>query len=491
MKSFLLVVGLIAAIWSSDARAQPADALKKAQSAFDQAQLDYLQGKYDEAAKGFQEAFDARQFPQFLYNVGAAHHMKGKKASDPESYAKAVDYYRKYLTADPQAADKAKVEKAIGVLEAEIQRIKATGGTPPPGTGSGSAPPPPTTPSAEVQSLGDVKVRGLIVIESEPQNATIYLDDKKKGPFGQTPWSGSLEGEHKVIIEKRGFMVSESNVAGDPSKLFVLRAVLGKEDFLGWIEITSNIPGAEVYIDDKSVGAVAKTPHSQNIKPGKHTFWVTTEGYDEYKIEVEVVPGGTHEVKAQLKGSPVGRINVIGLGIEDSTVKIDGVVACERGPCLKSLSQGEHTVEVTRSGMKSYSRRINVQAKTETTIKVSLSPTPSRTDAIVAYALAGAFTAGGIVLGLKANGYRDDLRKEIDAGDPPPDTNDGRYTKGKIFAIAADVTFAIAGITALTAVYYTFRDKGQPSTGLIDVRAMALSPIIGKDYAGVGMEVRW
>ena len=488
MKSLMFVVALVLGIGT--AHAQPADALKKAQSAFDQAQLDYLQGKYDEAAKGFEEAFNARNFPQFLYNIGAAHHMKGKKASDPEAYAKAVEYYRKYLAADQQAADKAKVEKAIGVLEAEIARIKSAA-TPPPGTGSGSAPPPPATPSAEVQNLGDVKVRGLVVIESEPQNAAIYLDDKKKGVFGQTPWSGSLEGSHKVIIEKRGFMVSESEVSADPSKLFVLRAVLGKEDFLGWIEITSNVPGAEVYIDDKSVGAVAKTPHSQNIKPGKHTVWVTAEGYDEYKIEVEVVPGGTHEVKAPLKGAPVGRINIIGLGIEDSTIKIDGQVACERGPCLKSIPQGEHTVTVTRPGMKSYSRTVNIQPKTETTIKVTLAPTPSRTDAIVAYVLAGGFTAGGIVLGLKANSYKDDLRKEIDAGDPPPDNNDPRYTKGKIFAIAADVTFAIAGIAALTAVYYTFRDKGQPSTGLIDVRAMALTPQIGKDYAGLGMEVRW
>ncbi len=491
MKSLMLVVGLIVAIGS--AHAQPADALKKAQGAFDQAQLDYLQGKYDEAAKGFEDAFAARQFPQFLYNIGAAHHMKGKKASDPASYTKAVDYYRKYLAADPQAGDKAKVEKAIGVLEAEIARIKATVTTaPPPGTGSGSAPPPVVVaPSTEVQNLGDVKVRGLVVIESEPQNATIYLDDKKKGAFGQTPWSGSLDGEHKVIIEKRGFMVSESSVSADPSKLFVLRAVLGKEDFLGWVEITSNVPGADVYIDDKSVGAVAKTPHSQNIKPGKHTVWVTAEGYDEYKIELEVVPGGTHEVKAPLKGAPVGRINVIGLGIEDSTIKIDGVVACERGPCLKSVPQGEHTITVTRPGMKSYSRRINVQPKTETSIKVSLAPTPSRTDAIVAYVLAGGFTAGGIVLGLKANSYEDGLRKDIDAGEPPPDTNDPRYTKGKIFAIAADVTFVLAGITALTAVYYTFRDKGQSSTGLIDVRAMALTPQLGKDYAGLGMEVRW
>jgi hypothetical protein len=236
---------------------------------------------------------------------------------------------------------------------------------------------------------------------------------------------------------------------------------------------------------------VAKTPHSQNIKPGKHTFWITTDGYDEAKIEVEVTPGGTHAVRAQLKGTPVGKINVVGLGIEDAKIFIDGKVACERGPCLKSLTQGEHVVRVERPGTKPFQRRITIQAKTETTIKVSLAPKPGRGDAIAAYAFAAVFAGGGTFLGLQANKLRDELRDEIAAGNPPVDSRDQRFLRGKIFAIAADATFAIAGITALTAIYYTFRDKGPASTGLIDVRALALQPQIGPGYAGLGMGVSW
>jgi hypothetical protein len=280
-------------------------------------------------------------------------------------------------------------------------------------------------------------------------------------------------------------------VSADPSKLFVLSAAMAQEDYLGWVEITSNVPGAEIYIDDKSIGAVGKTPLSQNIKPGKHTFWISTEGYDEYKEEVEVIAGETHAIKATLKGSPVGKVNVIGLGIEDSTIIIDGKVACERGPCLKALQQGDHTVTVVRSGYKPYTRRITIQAKTEMSIKVGLAPKPSRSDAVVAYVLAAGFGGAGIFLGLQANKYRDQLKDGIEMGNPPIDTNDDRFTKGKIFAIAADATFVIAGITALTAVYYTFRDKGAPSTALIDVRALALQPQIGPGYAGLGMEARW
>jgi hypothetical protein len=494
MKSRVISVvwaGICAAILclaTTPALAQSADSLKRAQQAFDQAQIDYLQGKYDEAAEGFQSAYEARQFPQFLYNVGAAYHMKGKKNSDPESYAKAVEYYTKYLVADPTASDKPKVEKAIGVLEAEIKRLKEAGATP--GTGEGTEPAA-AAPSQEVEQLGDVKVRGLVVIESEPQNATIYLDDKKNGAFATTPWSGTLEGEHKIIIEKRGYKVSESTLSADPSKLFQLRAVLAQEDYLGWVEITANIPGAEIYIDDKTVGAVGRTPLSQNIKPGKHTIWVTAEGYDEYKEEVEVIAGETHAIKAKLRGAPVGKLEVVGTGIEDSTIYIDGKLACERGPCLKALHEGEHTVTVTRPGYKTYSRRITIQAKTQMQVKVGLAPKPSRSDAVVAYVLAAGFGGAGAYLGLQSQKYRDELRDAIDAGNPPVDPEDPRFMKGRIFAIAADAAFVVAGVTALTAIYYTFRDKGPPSTALIDVRALALQPQIGPGYAGLGMGMSW
>jgi len=477
---------------------QPADALKKAQTAFDQAQLDYLQGKYDDAARGFQDAYGARQFPQFLYNAGASFHMKGKLASDPVAYQGAVDAYRKYLAADPQAADKDKIEKVIKVLEDEIKRLKdlpvvatptpdATATTP---AGAGAVPPPPT-PSVEVQQLGDVKPRGLVVIESEPSNATIYVDDKRKGAFATTPWSGALDGDHKIIIEKRGYTVVEKTIAADPTKLFVLFGAMSQQSFLGWVEITSNVPGADIFIDDKAIGAVGRTPLSQNIKPGKHTFWISAEGYDEYQQDIEVIANEVTPIKAPLKGSPVGKLNITGLGIEDATIAVDGKVLCERGPCLKGVPQGEHTITVTRPDFKPYARRITIQAKTETQVRVTLAPTPSRGDAIVAYVLAGGFGGAGIFLGLQANKYRDDLKKEIAAGLVPPDSNDPRFTKGKIFAIAADATFVVAGVTALTAIYYTFREKGAPSTGLIDVRALALRPELGPGYAGLGMGVSW
>jgi len=493
----LIAIGVaVLALALTPAWGQSADALKKAQASFDAAQSEYLQGNYDAAAKGFQEAYASRPFPQFLYNVAASYHMKGKKTSDVESYKKAVEFYRQYLKEEPNAQDKPRVEKAIGVLEAEIKRVEelakagATGGS---GDGSGSAAQP-VTASQEVQALGDVKVRGLVVIVTEPQNATIYLDDKKKGKFAETPWSGSIDGEHKLIIEKRGYKPIETVIAADPTKLVQVVSVMAEEDYLAWIEVTSNVPGASIYIDDKSIGAVGKTPlvPGQNIKPGKHTFWITAEGYNEYSETIDIAPGETKAIKAQLSGSPVGKLTVTGMGTDESKIYLDGQMLCEQGPCLKNVPEGEHIVEVKREGYTSVRKRVQVIARTETTVKVQTqAPTPGRGDAIVAYVFAGIFGGAAIYLGTQSKNLKTELEEDIAAGMPPVDNNDGRFFKGKVYAIAADACFAVGGIALLTAVYYTFRDKGPPSTASVDQRAQALIPQIGPGYAGLGWEGRF
>jgi hypothetical protein len=477
------ICAAILAIGQAPANAQSVDALKKAQNAFDSAQVLYLQGKFDEAAQGFQDAYAARPFPQFLYNVGASYHMKGKKASDVAAYKKAVEFYKRYLAEEPNATDKAKVEKAIGVLEDEIKRLEGAG------TGSGSAAT--QSPSKEVENLGDVKVRGLVVIVTEPQNATIYLDDKKKGPFATTPWSGSIEGEHKLIIEKPGYKIVESTISADPTKLVQFVSAMAQESSFAWVTIASNVPKSDVFIDDKNIGSVGTTPWTQQLKPGKHTFWISKEGYDEYTTTVDIVPGDTKSIMGSIKGTPVGKIAVTGFGIEDSQIFVDGKLLCERGPCLRSVPQGDHVVLVSREGFKPYERRITIEAKAETQIKVTLAPKPSRSDAVVAYVVGALFGGAGIYLGLQASSIHDDLDKEIKAAAPPPASNDSRFTKGKIYAISADAAFAISAITLGTAVYYTLRDKGPPSTALIDAKSVTLVPEINSNYAGLGMEVHW
>jgi len=479
MKLRIVFVILIASITTTQglhmATSYAQDAsLNKAREHFDKAQALYAKKQYKEAAKEFQSAYDARPFAQFLFNIGACQEKLG-------NYAKAVELYKRYLKDEPNAQDRVAVKKRITVLEKEAKRIKTTTSTQP------SSQPTKVKPSAEVVALGEAKIRGLVVIESDPAGANIYLDSKKSKPLAKTPWSGSLEGTHTIYLEKKGYEEKTTKITPHPEKLLVMYFGLAKQDYLGWLTIRSNIPGADIYMDDKKFGVYRKTPFSGNVKPGKHKVWITKLGYDEVYKEIEIIRGKTHEIMANLKGSPVGYLNIRGSNTSRTSVWVDGKLFCKRGPCLKPLKEGIHKVAVKRGGYKSFNRTIDVQAKTEVTLRAKLAKRPGRGDAIAAYIFAAAFAGGGVYLGLEAKKIQDDLRAEIDAGNPPPDSNDPRLDKGKIFSWAANAAYGLGGISFLTAVYYTFRDKGKPSTGRIDVRAMAVRPYVTPTVAGLGI----
>lgn len=476
----MLITGAIGG--GSIARAQD-ESLNKAREAFDKAQRLFEAGSYAEAAAEFERAYEARNFPQFLFNIGAAYEKMG-------AYEKAASSYRRYLEADPDASDRVATEKRIAVLDKAAAEVA--------GKDPSTAQPP-----QAVAGLDEVAPRGLVVIESDPQGASIYVDDKKGKPLSKTPWNGSLEGEHLIILEREGYKPVERRISPDPNKLIIMYFGLAEEDYLGWIDITSNVPGADIYIDKKEAGAYHKAPYQGNLTPGKHKIWVTAEGYNEYYREVDIVAGETQKLEAVLEGSPVGYLNVRGTGVEKVSVVVDGKVACKRGPCKHPLHEGVHRVTIKRPGYKSYSTQIDVQARTEVTLRARLAPEPSRKDAVVAYVVSALFIGGGVWAGLQAKGLEDDLQSDIESGMPPPDEDDPRFTRGKIYSISADAAFAIGGVTLLTAIYYTFRDKGADSTGATDVRALghgprpseaghiAVQPQLSPDFAGLGMEVRW
>ncbi len=475
MKTRILLTIFVAFLAAFTGVAQADDAsLDRARAAFDEAQTLYEGEKYDEAAIKFKAAYEERNFAQFLFNIGACY----EKGND---YKQALDYYEKYLEAKPPEKDAVKTKERIAALTKALE-AQAAGST---------------APSEEVKNLEAIEIQGVVVIETVPAGFDIFLDDPEGKPFAKSPWNGTLSGTHTIYVQRKGYKSGERQIQPKADKFETVVFVLGEEDYLGYLNVAANVPGASIYMDDKSVGAIAKTPWSDEVKPGKHTIWITKPGYSEYKVEVDVIPGETTKVKAELEGAEVGFLNVRGKNVEKVTVYLDGKVLCEKGPCIKPLSPGKYKVSIRRGNHKSYNRKIEIQSKTEITMRADLAEKPSRADAYVAYFFAAAFVGGGYYLGTKSQDLEKELQDEIDAGNPPPDSNDPRFgfslKSGKTFAVAADVSYALGGASFLLAMYYTFRDKGRPSTGSVDIHASSITfqPQVTPTYSGVGVAGRF
>ena len=58
---------------------------------------------------------------------------------------------------------------------------------------------------------------------------------------------------------------------------------------MGQLRITTDVPGAQVFIDRQFVGAAPAT--AENVTPGSHQLNVSAEGFESYAGTIEVVPG--------------------------------------------------------------------------------------------------------------------------------------------------------------------------------------------------------
>jgi tetratricopeptide (TPR) repeat protein len=70
-------------------------------------------GRYDEAIKEFEAAYETRNDPTLLYNIGQSHRL----AHRPQQ---AIHFYKAYLAREPNAPTRARVEERIIELERQL-----------------------------------------------------------------------------------------------------------------------------------------------------------------------------------------------------------------------------------------------------------------------------------------------------------------------------------------------------------------------------------
>ncbi len=417
-------------------------ALQEAKTDFEEAQTLYTKEQYEPAAVKFMAAFKKKPFSSFLFNAAVAYEKARK-------FHKAIDGFQKYLDLDPQARDAAEVKSRIDTLKFVL--------APPPAGGKKAAEKP-----AE-QVLPEIATKGLVIIDSKPSGASIYLNDKSKGVFATTPWQGSLEPKPvKLLIEAKGFKPEERQISPRTDKILEVYISLSEKNFLGWIEVISNVPGADVFIDRQEIGAIGHTPFTGHLKPGKHTLWVQRAGYETARKDIDVEPGTatTHTINLELV--TYGILKAGSKASEGGKLIVDGTPACTL-PCEQRLKPGEHVLQVQKEDMENYNGKLTVNRADSTFMDVSYSPKPSRVRAWTEAVFSAAFFAGGIYLGVKGNHVKDDINKDIKDPSKLINTSDSRTSTGKYYYIGADVCLGLGLITAALSTW-NFLESGPPST---------------------------
>ena len=447
---------------------------------FDKGQGLYLRGMYDEAALEFIAAYEAKPFPAFLFNAAVCY----EKA---RNYERALELFGRYLDGSPTATDRAAVTVRIGQLKKLVTAaaVKPPDGPASPTSQPASAPakvPPPV-------ALPPLDTKGLVVVESKPAGALVYLDNKMKGPLGRTPWSGTLPpGDYKILVESKGFKPEARTIRPAGDRLLVLYMALSEEHYLGWIEIEANVPGVNVFVDRREAGPVGRTPYSGFLQPGTHKVYLEREGYVAQERTITVERGKPHQLEFKLELVAHGWVAVgVNREAKGARVLIDGREVC-KAPCRVQVALGAHRLTLQQSGFKRYKGTIEVGRAIETQIGATLRPAPSRISAWISSAFSVALLGTGTYFAVKSRSERRDLESQIN-GLKPVSSDDARIKSGWTHAIAADALFGLGAITGLLGVYYALRNPGADSAIEVNTKNYALRPIIAP--TGIGLAGRF
>lgn len=431
----------------------------------------FVNAKYSEAAHEFDTGYSEHPYSAFLFNAGVCYQKLGDKKV-------ALDRYREYLRIDPGAPDAPTVQRRMAAIEAELA---------PPAAPTPDAPP---LPPPEAIPTTEEAMRSLVVVETEPAGAPVkvYAADGngtlawssgsanagwREAASGTTPVSLSLAvGRFHIVVEKfRDFNVSETDLKVTAGHVYHFKANLSQGAFMSFLRVSSNTPGAHVWLDDakKERPEWGSTPVGELVSAGEHEVLVEGPGFQPLSTTIRLAHGEQKELEVRLVRVDYGILRVDS-NSEDAKIQIDseprGVWHKGEPPFDVKVSAGKHRLTIESTDHKTYEGEIDVPRGELVRVRAKMIEKYPRGAAWVEAVVAAILVGTGTYFALESN----KLHRQVEADRQAHvlDDSDSRITKGVGFSIGADIAFVAAAGFAALATYSFLEDPMPESTSTFE-----------------------
>jgi outer membrane receptor protein involved in Fe transport len=207
----------------------------------------------------------------------------------------------------------------------------------------------------------------ILKVVTDPPGATLYLDRKDLGQRGAGPQTlGLTPGTFRVIAEAPGYedaISPPTSIQAGATATVDLKLVR----ILGTVHVAGEeANGATVRVDSEEAPPACTAPCDLQLPPGRHTLYVSREGYKTFVTLVDVIAKQAITTRPSVEAK-TGSL-VVSTDEPGATVEIDGFA---RGPtpALLTLPVGRHDVRVTMRGFRTIARTIHVESNAETRLE--------------------------------------------------------------------------------------------------------------------------
>ncbi|PWR72221.1 hypothetical protein DK846_09580 [Methanospirillum lacunae] len=216
---------------------------------------------------------------------------------------------------------------------------------------------------------------GYFEVKSNPQGADVIVN----GAFaGETPVivpvSAMTTNATMIRVMIQGFQIWEQtyNQTVQSGGMIPVMAVLVPVATTGTLEVSSSPSGAMVTVDNGNGQMAPWTYH--NLPTGTHLISLVMMGYEPFVRTVEIHPGETAKVAANLTIRTGSGTFEISSDPGGAMAYVDGVYAGTTNLVVGNIPPGRHEVKVSRAGYDDYLEWVSVQNQVITPVYASLHP---------------------------------------------------------------------------------------------------------------------
>ena len=209
--------------------------------------------------------------------------------------------------------------------------------------------------SQPVEAPAEQPARGRLELRVSEAGARVLVDGKL---YGVTPLAPIelVEGDHVVVVVQDGFARFEKRVSIAEGETLSLDVRLEPKAHEGKVRVTvKGEAPMRVFVDGKDVGPA---PYEGSLAPGEHEIAGRSGEARASAVPVTIAAGETATVELVPEG-----IATVEVRVDDgeATIAIDGRER-GRGHLRLELSEGEHTIVVTREGYEPFEKTLDLRA---------------------------------------------------------------------------------------------------------------------------------
>lgn len=230
---------------------------------------------------------------------------------------------------------------------------------------------------AELLAESRRKVVGFLQSEVQPRDAVAHVEGAPPLYVGEA--IALLDGEYTVRIERPGYQTVERTVRVPAGQTTNLRVELARTSAV--LHVLTETPGIDVVVDGREAGTTEDDGSGigalavDGLEPGSHTIELSSRGYRERKLEVELAGLDDYSTDVITLEAMRGSVRLAGL-LPQSVVLINGEEQSRPAGDTASFDvpAGDNVVEVDYRGVGRFVREIEVADGQAIGLEVELRP---------------------------------------------------------------------------------------------------------------------